>query len=75
MLLPVLFSFDLFGVLDAYPVMVLYEIFFFICFESCHRLFAVGDGLLRLGKLDCLVVVHSLVVWLCYFLSPLKSLH
>jgi hypothetical protein len=28
-----------------------------------------------LGKLDCLVVVHSLVVWLCYFSSPLKSLH
>jgi hypothetical protein len=28
-----------------------------------------------LGKLDCLVVVHSLVVWLCYFSSALKSLH
>jgi len=74
-LLPILSSFDLFGVLDAYHIVVSYRYLSLFALRAIIVFFVVRDGFPRLGKLVCQVIVHSLGVWLCYFSSALKPLH
>jgi len=74
-LLPILSSFDLFGVLDAYHIVVSYRYLSLFALRAVIVFFVVRDGLPRLGKLVCQAIVHSLGVWLCYFSSALKPLH
>jgi hypothetical protein len=74
-LLPVLSSLDLFGVMDAYPIVVSYRYLSLFALRAVIVFFVVRDGLPKLGKFVCLAIVHSLGVWLCYFSSALKPLH